>query len=85
MFRAAGHQVFWSGQEKNEARPGLYRVGLAVKESTCCKASYTHEFVDERLMSMRFELAGKYVAVSFVVAYAPTECMKDAELKRISW
>ena len=43
---------------------------------------YTRQFVDERLTSMRFELASKCEAVSFVVAYAPTDCTKDAELKR---
>lgn len=84
-FRAAGYQVFCSGQEETAARQGLYGVGLAVKESICRKSVYTHEFIDERLMSMRFELAGKYEAVNFVVAYAPTECTKDTELKRVFW
>ena len=46
---------------------------------------YTHHVIDERLMSARFELAGKCGAVHFVVAYAPTACTKDAELKRIFW
>ena len=34
---------------------------------------------------MRFELASKSEAVNFVVAYAPTDRTKDAELKRIFW
>lgn len=34
---------------------------------------------------MRFELADNCETVSFVVAYAPTECAKDAELKRYFW
>ena len=46
---------------------------------------YTHLFIDERLMSMRSELASKCEAVNFVVAYAPTDCTKDAELKRVFW
>ena len=32
-FCAAGYRVFCSGQEKTNARQGLYGVGLAVKES----------------------------------------------------
>ena len=48
---------------------------------------YTHQFVGERLVStsMRFELAGKWEAISFVVAYAPTDCTKDTELEHIFW
>ena len=47
---------------------------------------YTHQFFDERhIMSMRFEVARKCEAVNFVVAYAPTDCTNDAEIKRIFW
>ena len=41
-------------------------VGLAVKESICRKSVYTHQLVDERLMSMRFELTGECAAVNLV-------------------
>ena len=46
---------------------------------------YTHEFIDERLMSMRFEFAGECEAVNFVVAYAPTDSTQHAELKNMFW
>ena len=40
---------------KNTAtRQGLFGVGLTVKESLCSMSGYTHQFVDERLMSIRF-------------------------------
>ena len=82
---AAGYHVFCSGQEKTAARQGLHGVGLAVKESLCSTSAYTHQFIDERFRTMRFELAGKCEAINFVVAYAPTDCTKGAELKRIFW
>ena len=44
---------------------------------------YTHQFIDERLMSMRFELIGECAAVNLVVAYAPTEANPNAELKEV--
>ena len=34
---------------------------------------------------MRFELASKREAVNFIVAYAPTDCTKNAKLKCIFW
>ena len=80
-FPAAGCRVFCSGQEKTDCRQGLYRVGLAVKESICRKSVYTHQLIDERLMSMRFELTGECAAVNLVDAYAPTEANPNAELK----
>ena len=42
-------------------------------------------FIDERLMSMRFELTGECAAVHLVVAYAPTEANLNAELKEVFW
>ena len=53
-FSAAGYRVFCSGQEETEGRQGLYRVGLAVKQSICRKSVYTHQLIDQRVMSMRF-------------------------------
>ena len=57
-FSAAGYWVFCSGREETEGRQGMYGVGLAVKESICQKSVYTHQLIDEKLMSMRFELTG---------------------------
>ena len=56
-FRAAGYRIFCSRREKTATRPGLYGVGLAVKESLCSKSVYTHQFIDQWFMSIRFELA----------------------------
>ena len=54
-FEAAGDRVFCCGQqEKSQASQGLHGVGLAVKESICRKSTYSKQFVDERLMAMRF-------------------------------
>ena len=58
-------------------------VGLAVKESIYRKSVYTHQLIDERLMSMRVELTGECAAVNLVVAYAPTEAKPNAELKEV--
>ena len=63
----------------------MYGVALAVKESICRKSVYTHQFIDERLMSMRFELTGVCAAVDLVVAYAPTQANPKAELKEVFW
>ena len=59
-------------------------MGLAVKESICSNSTYTTEYVDERLMAMRFEISGQSGAVNFVSAYAPTEVSKD-ETKQAFW
>ena len=77
-FSAAGYRVFRSGQEETEGRQGLFGVGLAVKESMRRKSVYTHQLIDERLMSMRVEFTGECAAVTLVVAYAPTEANPNA-------
>ena len=55
-----------------------------MKESICSNSTYTTEYVDERLMAMRFEISGQSGAVNFVSAYAPTEVSKD-ETKQAFW
>ena len=55
-----------------------------MKESICSNSTYTTEYVDERLMAMRFEISGQSGAVSFISAYAPTEVTKD-ETKQAFW
>ena len=84
-FSAAGYRVFCSGQEEMKGKQGLYGVGLAVKETICRKSVYTHQLIDERLMSMRFELTGESTAVNLVVAYAPTEANLNTQLKEDFW
>ena len=59
-------------------------MGLAVKESIYSNSTYTTEYVDERLVVMRFEISGQSGAVNFVSAYAPTEVSKD-KTKQVFW
>ena len=49
---AAGYRVFYSGSVKG----GQQGVALAVKESICKTSKLTREGVNERLISMRFEM-----------------------------
>ena len=77
---AAGFRVFYSGSTQG----GQHGVALAVKESICKTSKFTREDVNERLMSMRFEMSGQHQAVNFVVGYAPTG-PSDSEKKRAFW
>ena len=74
---AAGYRVLYSGSVQGE-RQG---VALAAKESTYKTSTFTREEVDERLVSIRFEILGQHQAVNLVVGYAPTE-PSDSEKKR---
>jgi len=88
FFDAAGYRVFCSGKEAESGtygKQGQLGVGLAVKEEICRRSAYTHDFIDERLMSMRFETTDECAAINFVVAYAPTEASKAVEPKRVFW
>ena len=73
----AGFRVFYSGSTQG----GQQGVALAVKESICKTSKFTREDINERLMSMRFEMSGQHQAVNFVVGYAPMES-SDSEKKR---
>ena len=86
-FSATGYRVFCSSQEETEGRQRLYGVGLAVKRSMCRMFLFTYQLIDERLLSMRFELTGECAAVNVVVAYvfAPTEANPNTELKEFFW
>ena len=77
---AAVYRVLYSGSVQGE-RQG---VALAAKESTYKTSTFTREDVDERLVSIRFEISGQHQAVNFVVGYAPTE-PSDSEKKRAFW
>ena len=77
---AAGFRVFYSGSTQG----GQHGVALAVKESICKTSKFTREDVNERLMSMCFEISGQHQAVNFVVGHAPTE-PSDSEKKRAFW
>ena len=61
-------------------------MGLAVKASIVRKATWTQELKNERLMSMTFNLAGKSNAITFVVAYGPTDTVSNTlEQKDAFW
>ena len=66
------------------AQSGQQGVALAVKESIYKTSKFTREDVNERLVSMRFEMPGQHQTVNFVVGYAPTE-PSDSEKKRAFW
>ena len=70
--------MFYSGSTQG----GQHGVALAVKESICKTSKFTREDVNERLMSMRFEMSGQHQAVNFVVGYALTE---PSDKKRAFW
>ena len=83
---AAGYRVFCSGVDGSSGRAGQYGVGLEVKESIIREATWTQELTSERLMSMTFNLTGKSNAVTFVVAYDPTDtASKTREQKDVFW
>ena len=85
-FAAAGYRVFYSGVDGNSGRAGQHGVGLAVKESIIREATWTQELTNERLMSMTFHLTGKSNAVTFVVAYGPTDTVSNTrEQKDVFW
>ena len=77
---AAGYRVLYSGSVQG----GQQGVALAVKKSICKTSKFTREHVDERMISMRFEISGQHQAVNFVVGYAPTE-PSDSEKKGAFW
>ena len=77
---AAGFRVFYSGSTQG----GQHGVALVVKESICKTSKFTREDVNERLMSICFEMSGQHQAVNFVVGYAPME-PDDSEKKRAFW
>ena len=74
---AAGYRVFCSGVDGSSGRAGQYGMGLAVKDSIVREATWTQELTNERLMSMTFNLAAKSNAVTFVVAYGPTDTVSN--------
>ena len=77
-FDAAGYRVFCSGKDGSSGRAGQHGVGLTVKESIAREAMWTQELMNERLMSMTFNLAEKSNASTFVVAYGLTDTVCNA-------
>ena len=78
--------MFCSGVDGSIGRAGQHGVGLAVKESIIREATWTQELTNERLMSTTFNLTGKSNAVTFIVAYGPTETVSNTrEQKAVFW
>ena len=85
-FAAAGYRVFCSGVDGSTGRAGQHRVGLAVKESIIRGATWIQELTNERLMSMTSNLVGKSKAITFVVAYGPTDTVSNTrQQKDVFW
>ena len=61
--------MFACGTDKG----GAHGVGTALEEGLCKASRYTTEYIDERLMALKFEMVDHRGAVSFVAAYAPTD------------
>ena len=73
-FSQAGYLVCCNGEcgGENDGKKGQGGVGLAVRNSTT-RAARPPEFISDRLLKVTLELRGRAKAVTFVVAYAPTE------------
>ena len=73
-FSQAGYLVYCSGEcgGENGGKKGQGGVGLAVRTSIT-RAARPPEFISDRLLKVTLELRGRAKAVTFVVAYAPTE------------
>ena len=84
-FSQAGYLVYCSGECGDEigGKKGQGGVGLAVRTSIT-RAARPPEFISDRLLKVTLELRGRSKAVTFFVAYAPTET-HDASKKRAFW
>ena len=73
-FSQAGYLVYCSGKcgDENGGKKGQGGVGLAVRASIT-RATRPPEFIGDRLLKVSLELRGRAKAVTFFVAYAPTE------------
>ena len=85
-FAAAGYRMFCSGEDGSSGRTGQHGVGLAVKEYIVRDATWAQELTNERLMSMTFNAVRKSNAITFVMAYGPTDTVFNAlEQKDAFW
>ena len=84
-FSQAGFVVYCSSEcgDKNGGKKGQGGVGLAVRTSIT-RAARPPEFISDRLLKVTLELRGRAKAVTFFVAYAPTE-IHDASKKHAFW
>ena len=84
-FSQAGYLVYFSGEcgGENGGKKGKGGVGLAVRTSIT-RAARPPEFISDRLLTVTLELRGRAKAVTFVVAYTPTEA-QNANKKHAFW
>ena len=68
---------------ENGGKKGQGGLGLAVRNSIT-RAAHPPEFISDRLLKVTLELQGRAKAVTFVVAYAPTE-LQNANNKHAFW
>ena len=73
-FSQTGYLVYCSGEcgDENGGKKEQDGVGLAVRTSIP-HAARPPEFISDRLLEVTLELRGRAKAVTFFVAYAPTE------------
>ena len=84
-FSQAGYLVYCSGEcgDENGGKKGQGGVGLAVRTSMT-RAARPPEFISDRLLKVTLDLRGRAKAVTFFVAYAPTET-HNASNKHAFW
>ena len=84
-FSQAGYVVYCSGGcgDENGGKKGQGGPRLAVRTSIT-RAARPPEFISDRLLKVTLELRGRAKAVTFFVAYAPTE-IHDASKKHAFW
>ena len=84
-FSQAGYLVYCSGESggENGGKKKQGGVGLAVRTSIP-RAARPPEFISDRLLKVTLELRDRVKAVTFVVAYAPTET-QNASYKHAFW
>ena len=84
-FTQAGYLVYCSGEcgGDNGGKKEQGGVGLAVRTSII-RAAHPPEFINDRLLKVTLELRSLAKAVTFVVAYAPTET-QNSDNKHAFW
>ena len=84
-FTQAGYLVYCSGEcgDENGGKKGQGGVGLAMRTSIT-SAARPPEFISDRLLKVTLELCGRAKAVTFFVAFAPTET-HNASNKHAFW
>ena len=84
-FSQAGYLVCCSGEcgDENRGNKGQDGVRLTVRTSIT-RAARPPEFISDRLLKVILELRGRAKAVTFFVAYAPTET-NNASNRHLFW